>query len=188
MDSTQLKFHCSKAEQGRQIGNSMSVNVIQRLLIKILQHTGLAQVDADNLKATDKVLMSSKSPTAEKEELERLIQNMQKEWLATKAKLREQVKELQQEIDVGPRESKPSPPDTLEVPTQGKGVDGEGQPIRQSLRGGEGQPITEPRITLECLGRTSKQKVRKLIVDSGASLHLVNKNKLTKTELKTLRK
>ena len=177
MDSTQLKFRCSKAEQGRQIGNSMSVNVIQRILIKVLQHTGLAQVDADNLRATDKVLISSKNPLAEKDELEKLIQNMQKDWLNRKAKLRESIRELQQEIDTDANKSKPSPTDSLKLPAQGGGANGAGQPIAQ---GGTGQPVTGPRITLECIGKTSKQKVRKLIVDSGASLHLVNKNKLTK--------
>ena len=40
MDTSKFKVKTSPTETGKQIGNSMSVNVVERLLLKILQHTG----------------------------------------------------------------------------------------------------------------------------------------------------
>ena len=110
MEPATFKSAVPEIEVGRQIGNAMSVNVVERLLLSILKHIGCVSSS-----------------------------------------------------------------------TEDRWESGSAQQVLSKSCKGIARGDSKHRIVSECVNQAAIGKVRKLIVDSGASMHLVDKQSLTKT-------
>ena len=155
----QIKNDNSEAEFGRQIGNSMSLNVVERILFAIFSTIGMLpenSIDRWRTLTTEELLGRTQSRAWRKNNSWESDFNME----PTNGLTQEELDDLS----------------IFENPMDGETSEESGRPYREDQAHGQSNSSSQFPGT-----------PNRFIVDSGASNHIISKKFLTKKERKTIR-